>query len=358
VGLGVPALCRAEVLAQRRAPGNACHAGVTKTLPRRMKPAIVTSMPSPPQAPYKIGGIEVVPADAPLGAEIRGLDLALPPDADTMTAIRRAWAAHLVLVWRGQDLSVDQHVALGRQFGDLEDMSHVAAAPGLPPEILVIENDPALNEAAAAAPEGYRQGFKDKAVVWHSDNSYRPIPPAGSLFHQREGPPEGGATHFCNMYAALESLPVELRKMIEGRTAIHDPSHNSAGVLRTGAAAPEDVSQGTGPRHPLVRSHPVTGREAFYSGGAPTLTSRAIRSPKAKTCSTGSGRMPRRTPSSGAAPATGPATSTSGITVASCTAAMRWRPRTAASPTACRSWARNRPRRNDRLESSGSMGLR
>ncbi len=226
-------------------------------------------MPSPAQAPYTSGSIEVVPADAPLGAEIRGLDLALPPGGETMDAIRRAWADHLVLVWRDQDLSVAQHVALGRQFGDLEDMSHVATAPGLPPEVLVIENDPVLNRADDEAPEDYRQGFKEKAVVWHSDNSYRPIPPAGSLFHQREGPPEGGATHFCNMYAALEALPRDLRKMIEGRTAIHDPSHNSAGVLRTGAAAPENVSQGAGPRHPLIRSHPVTGREALYLGRRP-----------------------------------------------------------------------------------------
>ncbi len=250
-------------------------------LPRRTNPAIVTGMSSPllaphlpqpphrPETPYTVAGIEVVPADAPLGAEIRGLDLALPPDAETMTAIRRAWAAHLVLVWRGQDINVDQHVALGRQFGDLEDMSHVAVAPGLPPEILVIENDPTLNRTDASAPEDYRQGFKDKAVVWHSDNSYRPTPPAGSLFYQREGPQEGGATHFCNMDAALESLPDDLRKKIEGRTAIHDPSHNSAGVLRTGAAAPDDVSQGTGPRHPLIRGHPVTGRDALYLGRRP-----------------------------------------------------------------------------------------
>ncbi len=226
-------------------------------------------MPSPTRTPYTIGGIEIVPADAPLGAEIRGLDLALPPDNETMTAIRQAWATHLVLVWRNQDLSVEQHVALGRQFGGLEDMSHVAAAPGLPPEILVIENDPTLNQADDDAPEDYRYGFKDKAVVWHSDNSYRPIPPAGSLFHQREGPATGGANHFCNMYAALAALPAELRKKIEGRAAIHDPSHSSAGVLRKGAAAPEDVSQGAGPRHSLVRSHPVTGREALYLGRRP-----------------------------------------------------------------------------------------
>lgn len=226
-------------------------------------------MPSSAQAPYVIGPIEVVPADAPLGAEIRGLDLAAPLDAETMAALRQAWARHLVLVWRDQHLSVEQHIAVGRQFGELEDMSHVGTTPGLPPEVLVIENDPVLNEANDEAPEDYRQGFKNMPVVWHSDNSYRPIPPAGSLFYQREGPTEGGATLFCNMYAALEALPGDLRGKIEGRGAIHDPSHNSAGVLRTGAAAPTDVSQGTGPRHPLVRIHPVTGRKALYLGRRP-----------------------------------------------------------------------------------------
>ncbi len=218
--------------------------------------------------PYALGPIEVVPADAPLGAEIRGADLSQALGRAVLDAIKQAWADHLVLIWREQTLTVGQHVALGRQFGELEDMSHVATSAGLPREILVVENDPEWNDGGSA-PRDYEYGFKNKPVAWHSDNSYRPVPPAGSLFHQREGPAAGGATHFCNMEAALEALPAGLRGKIEGRMAVHDPSLNSAGVLRRGARPPEDVSAGTGPRHPLIRVHPVTGRKALYLGRRP-----------------------------------------------------------------------------------------
>jgi len=218
--------------------------------------------------PYIAADFEVVPAPALLGAEIRGLDLARPLGAATIVALEAAWAEHLVLLWRDQQLTVEQHVALGRSFGALEDMSHVGLVDGLPREILVIANEPSLNDDLAA-PEHYRQGFKFHRVQWHSDNSYRAIPPRGSVLHVIESPATGGATLFADMYAAYEHLPDDLRRAIVGRWAIHDPSLNSANVLRRGATPPADVSQGTGPRHPLVRRHPVTGRDALYLGRRP-----------------------------------------------------------------------------------------
>jgi taurine dioxygenase len=218
--------------------------------------------------PYRQGGIEIRPAPACLGAEIVGMDLSRPMTADDLSVVKGAWAEHLVLLWRDQHLSVEQHIAFGRNFGELEPMSHVASARELPPEILVIENDPILNESTEA-PEPYRQGFRFHPVQWHSDNSYRPVPPKGSVFYVRESPPTGGATLFSNMYAALETLPFPLRSQIEGRSQIHDPSLNSANVLRKGAKPPDDVSRGTGPRHPMIRRHPETGRNALYLGRRP-----------------------------------------------------------------------------------------
>ncbi|MSO65682.1 MAG: TauD/TfdA family dioxygenase [Alphaproteobacteria bacterium] len=215
-----------------------------------------------------VAGLRITPAAATLGAEISGADLARPLDRDTKAAIDAAWAEHLVLLWRDQTLTVDQHVAFGRQFGELEDMAHVALSDDLPREVLVVANDPALN-GAAVAPEAYRQGFKYHPVQWHSDNSYRPIPPKGSALYVRESPPVGGATLFADMYAACEALPPDLRRLIDGREQIHDPSLNSANVLRRGATPPADVSQGRGPRHPLIRRHPVTGRCALYLGRRP-----------------------------------------------------------------------------------------
>lgn len=209
-----------------------------------------------------------MPADAPLGAEVRGTSLGEPLDKASLEAINAAWARHLVLEWRRQTLSVDQHIAAGRQFGTLEDMSHVAATARLPSEILVIENDPAKNRAPAP-PADYVRGFQNKYVQWHSDQSYRPVPPKGSLLLMRDGPQIGGATQFINMYAAYDALSARLKAKIRGRWAIHDPSLNSANVLREGATPPGDVSQGTGPQHPLVRLHPVTQRPALYLGRRP-----------------------------------------------------------------------------------------
>lgn len=220
------------------------------------------------RAPYATGALEVRPAPAALGAEICGVDLAAGVDEQTLAALRSAWAEHAVLLWRAQSLSVAQHLAVGRLFGTLEDMSHVASAEDLPPEILVVENDPGLN-ADAGALESYSRGFRNEAVTWHSDNSYRAMPPDGSLLYVRQSPPQGGATNFCDMVAALEALPGGLRAKIDGREAIHDASLNSAGVLRTGATPPRNVAKGRGPRHPLVRRHPVTGRDALYLGRRP-----------------------------------------------------------------------------------------
>lgn len=221
------------------------------------------------EPPYADGAIEVVPADGPLGAEVRGIDLTADIDDATLAVIERAWARHLVLEWHDQPLTVAQHVAFGRRLGRLEDMSHVdQPATGLPPEVLVIVNDPELNEAPKP-PASYLKGFQNKHVQWHSDNSYRDVPPKGSLFAVKESPPEGGVTIFCNMYAAYETLTAELKERVMGRELIHDPSLNSANVLRAGVTPPTDVSKGNGPRHPLVRVHPVTGKRALYLGRRP-----------------------------------------------------------------------------------------
>ena len=221
------------------------------------------------QASYRDGTIEVIPSGGPLGAQIRGIDLGADIGSDSFAAIERAWARHLVLIWHDQPLTVRQHLAFGRRFGRLENMSHVAsAAVDLPSEILVIANEPALNEATDA-PSGYLKGFQNKYVQWHSDNSYRDTPPKGSLLAVKESPPNGGATIFSNMYAAYDAVPAEMKERVDGRSVIHDPSLNSANVLREGVTPPSDVSQGPGPKHPLVRVHPVTGKKALYLGRRP-----------------------------------------------------------------------------------------
>lgn len=222
-----------------------------------------------PREPYTIGKIEVIPVNAPLGAEIRGVDFSKEVPDSTVEALHEAWADHLVLLWRNQNLSIAEHLRAGRLFGELEKMTHVAVDDGLPPQILLIDNEPDLNNDFTAAPQIYRRGLQAKAVRWHSDNSYREVPPRGSLFYLREAPVWEGITHFLNMYDAYNELPHDLRQAIDGRWSKQDQTLNSGGTIRPGLTPPQDVSKGEGVEHPLARIHALTGRTALYLGRRP-----------------------------------------------------------------------------------------
>jgi len=104
-------------------------------------------------------------------------------------------------------------------------------------------------------------------VVWHSDNSYTEVPPAGSMLYSVVIPTNGGGdTFFNNQYLAYEELPDDLKHAIAGRSQRHDASRNSAGVLRPTVKLPATPEEVPGPVHPLVRVHPVTGKRALYLG--------------------------------------------------------------------------------------------
>jgi taurine dioxygenase len=110
-------------------------------------------------------------------------------------------------------------------------------------------------------------GLGSYEVVWHTDNSYVAVPPAGSMLYALEVPVNGGGdTSFNNQYLAYEELPDHLKRAIEGKYQVHDSSRNSAGVLRPGVKLPTKPEEVEGPTHPLVRVHPVTGRRALYLG--------------------------------------------------------------------------------------------
>ena len=111
-------------------------------------------------------------------------------------------------------------------------------------------------------------GLGSYEVIWHTDNSYVEVPPAGSMLYSLEIPAEGGGgdTSFSNQYRAYEELADDLKRAIEGRYQVHDSSRNSAGVLRPGVKLPTKPEEVEGPTHPLVRVHPVTGKRALYLG--------------------------------------------------------------------------------------------
>ena len=203
----------------------------------------------------------VQPLSPVLGAEIRGLDVSRELDPADLEALRRAWLGHLVLLFRGQDLTPARLVAFSRQFGALDiappNENGQRSVPDHP-EILVISN--VVENGVALGSLGAGE------AVWHSDMSYMERPPLGSALYALEVPALGGDTGFANMYQALEGLPAALRREITGKQLKHDASTNSAGYLREGAAPVADVTTSPGARHPIIRAHPETGRPLLFLG--------------------------------------------------------------------------------------------
>ncbi|WP_298723003.1 TauD/TfdA family dioxygenase [uncultured Ferrovibrio sp.] len=198
--------------------------------------------------------------DAPLGGEIVGLDLSKPLSDDTFTAIRNAFLESQVLVFRNQhDLTPEQHVAFSRRFGELQ--IHVLKEFHLPghPEILVVSN---------VVENGRKIGLGDAGRYWHSDLSYVAEPSLGSLLHAQELPEEEGDTIFANMYLAYEELPKEIKQRIASRRAIHSYTLKYDALRALSNArnplTEEQKAQVPPQSHPVVRTHPETGRKALF----------------------------------------------------------------------------------------------
>lgn len=215
--------------------------------------------------------VTVRPTDAALGADIEGVDLSKELDAATVDAIKEAWFEHLVLRFRGQTLSDDDLMRFSAHIGEL-DWAPIAAA-----RVKVAGED----RYVEAAREGRQYvtiisnviengkaigGLGAYESVWHTDMSYNPEPPSASALYALEIPPSGGDTGFANMYVACDTLPEDLRRQVEGRVCRHDASRNSAGELRRGFKDVTDPRETPGADHPIIRTHPVTGRKAVFLG--------------------------------------------------------------------------------------------
>lgn len=220
-----------------------------------------------------LDALEVIPTGAVLGAEVRGIDFAQAvPDA-VRDALQRAWSEHLVLLFRNQKLDDAQLIAASNLFGAVQvGGAHAYLVRGGfktgsallsdYPEITHVTN---LDEAGNPVQEN--AGLGSGEVVWHSDNSYVELPPAGSMLYAIEVPINGGGdTSFNNQYLAYETLSGELKQAIAGKQQVHDSSRNSAGVLRPTAKLPARPAEVEGPAHPLLRLHPVTRKPALYLG--------------------------------------------------------------------------------------------
>jgi taurine dioxygenase len=207
--------------------------------------------------------IRIRPTGAALGADVEGVDLANLSDAE-FDVIRQAWFDHLVLRFRNQHIDDAAHVALGRRFGELDfnpgtRLTGKVYVEGIP-EIVkisnIIENGKPVGELGAGEAD------------WHSDMCFIDTPPSASLLRSLEIPPEGGDTSWMNMEAAYDALSPALKQAVEGRSIKHDAVYVSSGKQRPGTVAPAsgDIREIAGAIHPIVRTHPVTGRRSLYLG--------------------------------------------------------------------------------------------
>ena len=182
-----------------------------------------------------------------IGAEIAGVDLAGAISNRQMDEIHRALAENSVIFFRDQHMSPEQHLAFGRNFGDL----HIhPAAPNVPghDELMIIHAD---KNSPRANGEG-----------WHSDVSCDPEPPMGSILYVKTCPPKGGDTLFASMYAAYEALSDRMKAYLDGMTAVHDGEENYRGTYKNFGM--QDKAVYPRAEHPIVRTHSVTGKKALY----------------------------------------------------------------------------------------------
>ena len=207
--------------------------------------------------------ITVRPTGAAMGAEIQGVDLSKPLDDATFKEIVDAWHQHEVVFFRNQKLTPEQHVQFSRRFGELE--LHVrkdCCRPGFH-ELFVVSN---------IEVDGKPIGSQDAGLFWHSDLCYLKEPSRGSLFYALEVPLDAngqplGDTKFASAIAAYEALSPEMKKRIEGKRAIQSYKKGYYRERNSGTRkplTPEQEAKTPDVAHPIVRTHPFSGRKCLF----------------------------------------------------------------------------------------------
>lgn len=193
--------------------------------------------------------VEVIPSGAPLGAEIRGVDLAQPLDAETFDAVRRAFDQYSVVVFRKQNITPDQQIAFAERFGELELMLFSQFTLPERPKVLLITN---------IQKDGKYIGVHDAGREWHADSTYAPDPSVASMLYAHEVPMENGEprgdTLFVPAWGLFEEFDTDRQKLLASMSAWHRMDMR---LVKPGQKRPQTI-------HPVVVRHPRTGRKCIF----------------------------------------------------------------------------------------------
>lgn len=198
---------------------------------------------------------EVVPNEAALGARIEGLDRTTANQPAVAAMLNQALAEHLLVVIPGDPMTPEQTRELSKAFGAPQKQLLRYKRSGAVPDVSVM--------VSTLMADGTTDKTAIRAEDWHTDDSYFAVPAKATLLHGIEIPSKGGATWFCNMHSVYEALPEATKKRIDGRRAIHGYDTPRA-RNRPSPRTPEEIAETPDVEHPLVRTHPVTGRKALY----------------------------------------------------------------------------------------------
>ena len=206
-------------------------------------------------------GLSIRKLHPAIGAEVSNVDFSKPLSPEVAAEIHAAWMAHHVLVFPGQAITDEQHVAVTRHFGEPEIFHMDIIRSKFLKEIFRVSN---TDEDGNLVPQSNPiQQQLSSAKKWHTDSSYRPIPAMGSILHGVEVSRTGGVTCFTNMHAVYEALPPEWKVKVEGRKALHDFDKLSR-ISGAPKQTVEERARVPAIWQPMVRSHPVTNRKSLY----------------------------------------------------------------------------------------------
>ena len=210
-------------------------------------------VPTLSKTPEGYRHLDVAPICGALGAELTGVDLSKDLSDDVMAEIHRALNDYCVIFFRDQDLTPDQQKDFGRRFGTLNIHPIYEPLEGHPEILQVVKEADAMNNIGDS---------------WHSDATFLPEPPMGSILYAREIPPFGGDTLFANLYLAYEMLTDGMRRMLTGMNAVHSDAFLVQGSAERNSTRSTKLKDGVHEAketlHPVIRTHPDTGRKCLY----------------------------------------------------------------------------------------------